>query len=105
MTTQSDGTAERDAALLMLHEMTRKRSRRIAADLLEVFNGQFAFCSNPFALSSGGSEFADYFDWHLSYLLEKVRATNRLLVSPACDSVQCCFVSSSRGSVSNGERN
>jgi len=29
MTTQADGTAERDAALLMLHELTRKRSGRI----------------------------------------------------------------------------
>ena len=29
MTTQADGTAERDAALLMLHELTRKRSSRI----------------------------------------------------------------------------
>ena len=31
MTTQADGTAERDAALLMLHELTRKRSGRITA--------------------------------------------------------------------------
>ena len=31
MTTQADGKAERDAALLMLHEMTRKRNRRITA--------------------------------------------------------------------------
>jgi len=29
MTTQADGTAERDAALLMLHELSRKRSGRI----------------------------------------------------------------------------
>ncbi len=29
MTTQADGRAERDAALLMLHELTRKRSGRI----------------------------------------------------------------------------
>jgi hypothetical protein len=27
-------------------------------------------------LRSGGSEFAYYFDWHLSCLLEKVRAAN-----------------------------
>jgi transposase len=31
MTTQADGTAERDAALLMLHELRRKRSGRITA--------------------------------------------------------------------------
>jgi len=31
MTTQADGTAERDAALLMLHELTRKRRTRITA--------------------------------------------------------------------------
>jgi len=31
MTTQADGTAERDAALLMLHELSRKRSGRITA--------------------------------------------------------------------------
>lgn len=29
MTTQADGRAERDAALLMLHELTRKRSSRV----------------------------------------------------------------------------
>jgi len=29
MTTQADGRAERDAALLMLHELTRGRSGRI----------------------------------------------------------------------------
>jgi len=29
MTTQADGRAERDAALLMLHDLTRKRSGRI----------------------------------------------------------------------------
>jgi hypothetical protein len=31
MTTQADGRAERDAALLMLHELTRGRSGRITA--------------------------------------------------------------------------
>jgi hypothetical protein len=31
MTTQADGRAERDAALLMLHELTRKRRSRITA--------------------------------------------------------------------------
>jgi len=31
MTTQADGTAERDAALLMLHELTQKRNGRITA--------------------------------------------------------------------------
>ena len=31
MTTQADGTAERDAGLLMLHELTRRRSGRITA--------------------------------------------------------------------------
>jgi transposase len=31
MTTQADGRAERDAALLMLHELTRKRNGRITA--------------------------------------------------------------------------
>jgi hypothetical protein len=31
MTTQADGRAERDAALLMLHELTKKRSGRITA--------------------------------------------------------------------------
>src|SRR6266852_7921738 len=41
MTTQADGRAERDAALLMLHELTRKRSGRVTTGADKAYDTRY----------------------------------------------------------------
>jgi hypothetical protein len=78
MTTQADGRAERDAALLRLHELTRKRSGRITT------GADKAYDTRDFASDAQAYQWSFYASKLRSAAEKSGRGLRRIRRAPCC---------------------